>query len=329
MLASTLTLARLAFVEALRQPIFLVTLVGGIFLLGLNPMFSAFTFGEDLRFLVDMGLATIFLGGVVLSAFTASSVVADELDSGAVLLILGKPIGRASYVAGKFLGIALALAVAHLTWSMLFLLTVRVGPLWTLHGGGSSSAGGPAPWLAAGSVFLATTVATLRHRLRGHGFTSTWVGLIAVLFTASVILCVALDQVSGKPPAPGPAPLSLAIVLILELQGVLILAGFAIAASTRLGQLPTLGLCMLLLVVGLSGRTLWGPPPEGFSLTGVIEILVPDLASFWIVEPLTSGREIPPEYLGFGLAYGLTYTAATLALAVVLLERREVGRARP
>ena len=53
--------------------------------------------------------------------------------------------------------------------------------------------------------------------------------------------------------------------------------------------------------------------------------VIPNLQSFWLVDAITQGHDIPPRYMGLVTAYSGAHVVAFLALAVALFQRRDVG----
>ena len=72
MISRLFSIAGNTFIESLRRPVFLAVLATVCLLLALNPAISTLTLGEDDRLLVDLGLSTILLGGIFLSAFIST-----------------------------------------------------------------------------------------------------------------------------------------------------------------------------------------------------------------------------------------------------------------
>lgn len=68
------SIARNAFTESIRQPVYVVLLLGVQALLAFNVSIAAFTFWDDDKLLTDLGLSTMFLAGLFLAAFTATGV---------------------------------------------------------------------------------------------------------------------------------------------------------------------------------------------------------------------------------------------------------------
>jgi len=92
--------------EALRQKI-LYTLV---FFTAVLILFSLFlgqlTLGADVKIIKDMGLASIMVFGCLISIFVGVGLVFKEIDSRTIYTILSKPVSRAEFILGKFLGLA-------------------------------------------------------------------------------------------------------------------------------------------------------------------------------------------------------------------------------
>jgi len=110
--------------EALSQPLFYVLLaIGGFFLL-LFPFIPYNTFGEDIKVVKDTGLTFIMVLSIMLALWTASVSVADEIEGRTALTVLSKPIGRRSFILGKFLGIVGSVAILFVVLGALFLATV-------------------------------------------------------------------------------------------------------------------------------------------------------------------------------------------------------------
>jgi len=112
------------FKESIRQPIFYIILVSSMLLIYLSPFFTFFAFWEEIKMIKDMGLATVTMATLLLALFSASSVIADEIDRKTAMTVLCKPLGREQFIIGKFFGIALSILFACLALSLIFVLTL-------------------------------------------------------------------------------------------------------------------------------------------------------------------------------------------------------------
>src|SRR5438132_4716204 len=105
------TIATNAFMELVRQPVYLLLMtcssVFSVFLAAV-PYFG---FGEDPKLVKDSTLAVMLLSGLFGAVLSASASVAHEIRSGTALAVLSKPVGRAQFILGKFLGLAGALTL--------------------------------------------------------------------------------------------------------------------------------------------------------------------------------------------------------------------------
>src|ERR1700743_1306406 len=106
-----LTIAANAFMELVRQPIFLLLLTGSV----LFEIFLAvpyyFAFGDETKLVKTTTPAVMLLSGLFGSVLSASASLAREIRSGTALAVLSKPVGRAQFLVAKFAGLAAALTL--------------------------------------------------------------------------------------------------------------------------------------------------------------------------------------------------------------------------
>jgi ABC-type transport system involved in multi-copper enzyme maturation permease subunit len=65
--------------------------------------------GEDVKIVKDIGLATIELGGAVVSVVIGVGLVAREIERRSIFSLLAKPLDRWEFVVGKYLGLLLTI----------------------------------------------------------------------------------------------------------------------------------------------------------------------------------------------------------------------------
>ena len=100
------TVALNAFMELVRQPIYLLLLSSsGAFIVFLAAV-PYFGLGEDPKLVKDMALAVTLLSGLLGAVLCASSSVAQEIRMGTALTVLAKPVGRGTFILGKYAGLA-------------------------------------------------------------------------------------------------------------------------------------------------------------------------------------------------------------------------------
>src|SRR5512138_2995133 len=105
------TIAANAFMELVRQPIYLLLMTGSaafeIFLA--TPYY--FAFGDEPKLVKNSTLAVMLVAGLLGAVLSASASLAREIRSGTALAVLSKPVGRAQFLLAKFAGLVLALTV--------------------------------------------------------------------------------------------------------------------------------------------------------------------------------------------------------------------------
>jgi len=161
------SICRNTFVQTIRQPIYGVLLLFTFLVLVLSLPMAAWTMGEkggdyqasDQKMLIQLGLGSLLGTGLLLAAFGASSAVSREIEDRTALTVMSKPVSRATFVLGKFTGVAGAVGAAFYLSSIVFLMTVRHQVM--------SSAGDPYDWpvivlgclagIIALTLFTATT----------------------------------------------------------------------------------------------------------------------------------------------------------------------------
>src|SRR5580693_7950010 len=112
-------IARATTKEAIRQPLFPLLMALALISLVTNTFLPFFSFGEDFKMLMDCGLATILICGLLLAVWTSSTSIAEEIEGKTAMTLLSKPINRRQFVLGKYIGI-----VQAILWYMLPVVTV-------------------------------------------------------------------------------------------------------------------------------------------------------------------------------------------------------------
>src|ERR1700759_339846 len=105
------TIASNAFMELVRQPIFLLLMTSSV----VFEIFLAtpyyFAFGDEPKLVKNSTLAVMLLSGLFGAVLSASASLAREIRSGTALAVLSKPIGRAQFLLAKYTGLSMALTV--------------------------------------------------------------------------------------------------------------------------------------------------------------------------------------------------------------------------
>ena len=123
----TLLIAQNTVREASRQKLFnFLVLLAFALVLGAR-WFREFNFGApELKFLADCGFGAMTFFGATLTIAATAQLFFSEIENRTVLTLLAKPVWRAEFVLGKFLGVV---AIAAIFCALLTALLVSV--LWT------------------------------------------------------------------------------------------------------------------------------------------------------------------------------------------------------
>ncbi len=113
-LRQVVQIARLTFLEAVRQRFFNFLVLLALALIGSANFFRQFDFSDrsqELRFIADFGLGSIVFFGSILSIVATAQLFFSEIENRTALTMLAKPVRRWSFLAGKVLGVALLMLV--------------------------------------------------------------------------------------------------------------------------------------------------------------------------------------------------------------------------
>jgi len=319
------TVALNTLVETIRQPLYGVILLATTILLVLNVSLAGFTLDDDDKLLYDLGLSTLLLSGLFLSAFSASGVLSREIENKTVLTVISKPVSRPLFIMGKFLGLLGAICVAFYLSTLVFILTVRHGVMENT----SDPWDAPVLTFGLGSIFIAFAIGAARNYLRGSDFPTTVIAIVTPLLTISVVLVGFFDKHWERIPfASDFIGGQIVIAAYLVMMAVIITAAVALAASTRFGQLITLMICAAVLGLGIISDYAFGQHVDSSWAATLAYGLVPNIGPFWIIDGLQAGTvatAVGPVYVGYVTGYAALLTLGILAIAVFAFQKREVG----
>ena len=89
---------------------------------------------------------------------------------------------------------------------------------------------------------------------------------------------------------------------------------------------PTLAICSALFLMGLMSDYFWGERAKAGSWwASILYTVTPNWQLFWLADALEGNNNIPLSYLAEAFGYACTYIAATLAVALMLFEDRELN----
>lgn len=103
---------RTALRLGLRSRSFLTLTLVGLLAMGLALAASQFSGRQPATLAVDLGLSAVHVLGILLTLFWAQELFARDLDRRLLPLVLAYPMPRSHYLLGRFLGLAVLLALA-------------------------------------------------------------------------------------------------------------------------------------------------------------------------------------------------------------------------
>jgi ABC-type transport system involved in multi-copper enzyme maturation permease subunit len=111
MLSRISTIALHTFKESVREKV-LYNLIGfALLLIAAAVLFGSISIGVDKMMLVNLGLSSISVFGLLMSIFIGIGLVSKEIERRTIYNILSKPVARFEFIIGKYLGLLLTLAI--------------------------------------------------------------------------------------------------------------------------------------------------------------------------------------------------------------------------
>ncbi|GMV25029.1 MAG: hypothetical protein AMXMBFR58_10600 [Phycisphaerae bacterium] len=262
MFQQLIPIARNAFVESLRQPIFLLLILLAGILQVFNTWNTGYSMGYteagevsgDNKLLLDIGMSTVFVAAMLLAAFIATSVLSREIENKTVLTVVSKPVARPLLIIGKYLGVAGAITVATVTMLIYLLFAIRHGVMSTA----ADELDGPVLLFSFGATIISLGLAAWTNYFYGWNFPQTAVSLLLPFCAVGYFLTLCLSK-EWQPQSPFldfKPQITLACFCLM--MAVLVLTSIATAASARLKQVPTIAICIIVFVLSLLTNHLLG-----------------------------------------------------------------------
>ena len=99
------------FREAVRDRVLYNLVVFVLLLVASAPLFGEISIGMERLIVVNVGLTSISIFGVIISIFIGIGLVSKEIEKRTLYTILARPVRRWEFIAGKYFGLMLTLAV--------------------------------------------------------------------------------------------------------------------------------------------------------------------------------------------------------------------------
>ncbi len=318
-------IGRTTFLQCVRQPVFAVLIFVTFAILLASLPLSGWTVSTDYhdtdqKFMISNGLGALLVTGLLLAAFCATSAITREIESRTALTVVSKPVPRASFVLGKFFGVSAAVMLAYYVCALAFILIVRhhVRP----------AVSDPYDWpviiLGSGSIFLALGIAVAGNILFNWTFTSTCVWAVTALLSVTVGIITFVGKQWEITEFGNVISSQLILAIVLLMMAVIVFSAIAVAASTRFGQVLTLGVCLGAFFVGSIHQAIFTGEAQNIVAVKVLAAIIPDLSSFYPLDALMQDKHIPMNYFALAAAYCVLYSSAALLMGMALFQTRSM-----
>jgi ABC-type transport system involved in multi-copper enzyme maturation permease subunit len=288
-----------AFREGIRQPMF--WLIAGLFglLMAGSPMVPYFTFGEDIKMVVELCFAFTMLAAGLFAVLEASMSVSDEIEGRTAVTVMSKPVSRRQFLLGKFAGILLSALV----------MTVLLG--WFLN------------WFVLYGVWFTRLPAD-----RDMPDPAWVVDLSRSLYPASS----AAELVRGMGLWAEQTLMALPHLAIGFCQ-VMILVAIAVALATRVPMVINLIVCLVVFFLGHLTPIMTEVTRNQYKLVYFVaqlfDTLMPGLDLFDVGTAIVREAPLPPLEYGIYtlnvILYAVMYTAIALLFGLILFEDRDLA----
>jgi len=171
--------------------------------------------------------------------------------------VLAKPVGRAQFLLAKYVGLAAALTVLTYVNALSSLLASRMA--FDAYGDADTRSLG----IFCAALALAYATGGFMNYFLNRPFVPNAAAAVVVMTTLAFVVIVNFTKTTNRfGSAPNEVDWRLAPASVLILFALLVLAGVALACSTRFEMIPTLAICSAVFLLGLMSDYLFGRRAE-------------------------------------------------------------------
>jgi hypothetical protein len=158
--------------------------------------------------------------------------------------------------------------------------------------------------------------------------------ILGALFLAGVSYKVVYDAREGAQADPTLANcqaemLQIAPGLLLAFMETVVLTAISVAISTRLPMLANLIICASIYVLGhlvpILANSAVGQLEFVRFVANLLAAILPVLDHFNISAGISTGQDVPPEYLAWAALYCVIYSTVAMLVALLLFEDRDLA----
>ena len=113
-----------SFRETLREKLLYNLVIFALLMIGSSVLLQRLNLGFASRLILDIGLASINIFGVLIAIFLGIGLVSKEIEKKTIYTIISKPVPRYQFLLGKYLGLIITLFVNTVIMLAGFLLVL-------------------------------------------------------------------------------------------------------------------------------------------------------------------------------------------------------------
>ena len=170
-------LARITFIEGVRNRVLIGILIFAVLLLLLNLIFAQMFTYDLSKVAVDTGLTMVSIAGLAIIFFMGINLLSRDFEKRTIYMVISRPLARWQYVFGKFLGLMLMVGLSVAILGSFAAICVKLIILW---------APGYVPpnftwllfWLSLIFSFLSLLIVTALAQLFASFATSSYIALL-------------------------------------------------------------------------------------------------------------------------------------------------------
>lgn len=317
--------ARASVAEALGQPAAILLALASAETVALQPLVQLHSFGEPGRLTRDCAFAVLMLAGAALAALCSSATLASELRDGTAAPLLARPVPRAAFLCGKFLGASIACAV--LSWCVAWtaMLACRTAEAWVE----TARTAGDIRDTICGVVSvalpaMALAAAAFRNARRGTRLGTAFFAAFAILAPLSA-LPLGLFARDGSWLGVSAWNPALDFRLAAPALGEWMLLCAFCAAGTAAGAImPPAAAAAAAFLPLLAGFFTAGLTTTGGLQARIITALLPSVQDFWLADLLARGGRVGAGILALAAVHCAAWCAFVLSIGSMAFGKRDL-----
>lgn len=319
MLRALWIIHRTTYIEAARHPAYYLLLLAAALLIFVSQQFTFFGFYSEANMIREMGITSVVLWGVLSAMLLSHHLLHTEIENRSATSVLAKPVPRAAYLFGKYLGLVRALLMGGL-----FLTAVVILTLWTYEGMPKlmrSQARGAAALVHVAADSPAWSAAEDPVGALGGASAAAALPLVA-MSPGDVVWKFFRDEFVRHDVWP------MLAAGVLALGHTLLMAGFALALAAYFPPVVVANGTVAVYLVGhLTDYVAGALSHAGGALAaagGALRWLLPNLEHFNPADHVARGEALSAIYIALVLSYAIVYAFAVLATVAFAFSRREL-----